>query len=318
MQEYRMKIFLSNKFKTSRLVKAVAFCLMAFVVSPAFAQQIIEIEPLFEYITAPEEMSSLQEKSDYLVEHFWDNMDFKTKNAVDQTALNHAFKVFSTPLRFSDKNKATVAVDKLIASLSKNPILMLQFTKAAEENIYGPRAEAWIDEVYEKFLDALIKNKKIQAQRKEKYAKQLFILQNSTLGSKAPSFKFTDANGKEATYFPMATPTILIFGNPTDADWRISRLRMETNAQLTQAVDKGKINILYIVPDNIDGWQSEVSNYPKGWTVGCAENLADNLDLRAKSTQYFASVWFVGSDGNIVAKNAHLESVINQALESVK
>lgn len=299
------------------ILKAVAICVPMSLSMPVFSQQVIEIEPLFEYISAPDELSSLQEKSDYLVEHFWDKMDFKTKNAVDQTALNHAFKVYSTPLRFSDKNKASVAVDKLIATLSKNPLLLLQFTKAAEENIYGPRADAWIDEVYEKFLDALIKNKKIQPARKEKYVKQQAMLQNSRLGAEAPSFKFTDINGKEATYFPMATPTILIFGNPTDADWRISRLRMETNAQLTQAVDKGKINVLFILPDKMDGWQNEVSNYPKGWTLGCGENLGEQLDLRARS-QYFASVWFVGPDRKIVSKNALLESVINQALEAVK
>lgn len=299
-------------------LKSILVCLSLGVSAPVFSQQVIEIEPLFEYIQAPEELTSLQEKSDYLVEHFWDNMDFKTKNAVDQTALNHAFKVYSTPLRFSDKNKASAAVDKLIANLSKNPLLLLQFTKAAEENIYGPRADAWIDEVYVKFLQALVKNKKIQQSRKEKYIKQLAMLENSTLGGKAPKFNFKDINGTDATYFPMATPTILIFGDPRNPDWRISRLRMETNAALTQAVDKGKVNVLFIVPDEIEGWQNEVTNYPRGWTVGCGEKLGDKLDIRAASGLYFASVWFVGPEGNIESKNAPLEAVINQALEAVK
>ena len=35
-----------------------------------FAQDIIEIQPLFEYPSAPEELATLEEKSDYLVEHF--------------------------------------------------------------------------------------------------------------------------------------------------------------------------------------------------------------------------------------------------------
>lgn len=304
--------------KITIALRSALLCLSLGVASPVFSQQVIEIEPLFEYIQAPEDLSSLQEKSDYLVEHFWDNMDFKTKDAVDQTALNHAFKVYSTPLRFSDKNKASVSVDKLIATLSKNPLLLLQFTKAAEENIFGPRADAWIDEVYEKFLQALIKNKKIPQARKDKYVKQLAMLENSTLGAKAPKFSFKDINGTEATYFPMATPTILIFGDPKNSDWRISRLRMETNTALTQAVDKGKINVLFIVPDYIEGWQNEVSNYPKGWKVGCGDKLGDILDLRAASGLYFASVWFVDSEGNIVSKNAPLDVVVNQAVEAVK
>lgn len=200
--------------------KAFAMCVAMSAGLSSSAQQYIEIEPLFEYITAPEELSSLNEKSDYLVEHFWDKMDFKTKTTVDQSALNHAFKVYATPMRFAEKEKASASVNKLIDALSKNPTLLLQFTKAAEETIYGPRSEVWIDEVYTKFLRALIKNKKIQQPRKEKYAKQLAMLEASVVGNKAPSFSFENLDGNEASYFPMTTPSILIFGNPNNTDWR--------------------------------------------------------------------------------------------------
>ena len=303
--------------KISKAVKSMALCFAMAAALPSFAQQYIEIEPLFEYISAPEELSTLNEKSDYLVEHFWDNMDFKSTNAVDQTALNHAFKVYSTPLRFAEKVKASASVDKLIVSLSKNPTLMLQFTKAAEENIYGPRSEVWIDEVYVKFLQALVKNKKIQEARKEKYVKQLAMLEASTLGNKAPTFTFENVKGGESSYFPMATPSIIIFANPTNTDWRMARLRMETNAQLTQAVDKGKINVLFIVPEKMEGWKDEVANYPQHWTMGCAEGLSEKIDVRAKSSIYFASVWFIGSDGKIALKNVPIETAVEEALKAV-
>lgn len=303
--------------KKSKIFRALALCLALAAASTSYSQQYIEIEPLFEYISAPEELSTLNEKSDYLVEHFWEKMDFKAKDAVDQTALNHAFKVYSTPLRFAEKSKASSSVDKLLETLSKNPTLLLQFTKAAEENIYGPRSEVWIDEVYIKFLQALIKNKKIQQSRKDKYVKQLAMLEASTLGNKAPTFSFENINGGESSYFPMATPSILIFANPSNTDWRLARLRMETNARLTQAVEKGKINVLFIVPDKMEGWREEVANYPQRWTLGCAENIAENLDVRAKSSIYFASVWFVDSDGKIAMKNVPIENAIDEALKAV-
>lgn len=303
--------------RLSKAVKSMALCFVMFASASSYAQGYIEIEPLFEYITAPEEITPLNEKSNYLVEHFWDNMDFKTKSTVDQTALNHAFNVYATPLRFADKEKASAAVDKLLDTLSKNPVLLLQFTKAAEENIFGPRADAWIDEVYIKFLNTLIKNKKITPQRKEKYQRQLTMIENSKIGNTAPSFSFENKNGGESTYFPMSTPSIIIFGNPVSPDWRITRLRMETNAQLTQAVDKGKLNVLFIIPDKIDNWREEVANYPQRWTVGVAENIGDKIDIRAKSDAYFASVYYVGSDGKIVMKNVPLESAVDRALEDV-
>ena len=274
------------------------------------AQEVIEIEPLFEYPSAPQELPTLEAKSDYLVEHFWDQMDFKSKSTVDQNALNDAFRVFSVPLRWASRDKAEAATEKLIQSISKNPVLLLQFTKAAEENIYGPRAEVWVDEVYLKFLNALIKNKKVSAQRKKKYEEQLKVLSNTTIGSRAPEFSFENVNGDKANYFPMATNTIIIFGNPKDTDWRITRLRMESNAALTEAISKGKVNILFIVPNKMDGWKSEVVDYSSKWTVGCGENLNKIYDLRA-----MPSVYVIGHDGKILLKNTPLGTAISKILE---
>ena len=76
-----------------KLTAIISIC--AAIASPACAsaQEIIEIDPLFQYPSAPEELSSIQDKSNYLVNHFWEPMDFKDKKAVDQNALNDAFKV---------------------------------------------------------------------------------------------------------------------------------------------------------------------------------------------------------------------------------
>lgn len=300
--------------KNIRYIIAGAFLVFSSAFFQVSAQTVIEIEPLFEYPVAPEDLTSLTDKSNYLVEHFWDAMDFKSTQPVDQNALNDAFKVFSVPLRWSDKAKADAATAKLLENISKNPILMLQFTKAAEETIYGPRAEVWIDEVYAKFLNALMKNKKIPESRKRKYEKQLSALIKSSVGSRAPEFTFVKTDGSKAKYFPMATNTIIIFGDPRDTDWRMKRLRLEANTYLTDAVDKGKINILYIVPSKFDGWEKEISSYPSSWTVGLAQDGLDSVyDMRVTP-----SVYAVGGDGNIMIKNATVEAAVNMQLDKVK
>lgn len=288
----------------------LAFSSVSFSIS---AQDVIEIEPLFEYPSAPEELPSIEEKSDYLMDHFWDAMDFKSKTTVDQNALNDAFRVFSVPLRWANRDKALVATDKLIENISKNPVLLLQFTKAAEEAIYGPRTEVWVDEVYLKFLNALLKNKKIPDQRKKKYQKQYNSLSASLVGNVAPQFTFTTTTGKESTYFPMATSTLIIFGDPTDTDWRLTRLRMESNTALSQAIEKGKINVLFIVPRDIEGWEKEVASYPSSWTVGKGVELDAIYDIRTNP-----SVYAINSEGKILCKNAPVATSIQKVLEQVK
>ena len=276
------------------------------------AQTILEIEPLFEYPIAPEELPTLTEKSNYLVEHFWDNFDFKNNSSVDQLALNDAFKVFLTPLRWSDYDKSNSAINKLIDKISGNPTLLFQFTKAAEENLYGPRAEVWSDDIYIKFINATLKNKKIPEKRKINFRKQADIIQNTKIGATAPTFSFTNKNLEKSTYFPMSTPTLLIFGNPEDTDWRIARLKTETNSILNDALDKGKLNILFIIPIEIEDWREKVSGYSSKWVIGKGENISDIYDLRA-----FPAIYVIGNDGKIIMKNISLDTAIQTALENI-
>lgn len=300
-------------YKLKNILKTSLLSMSFLIATPAFSQDAIQIAPLFEYPMAPEELQSINEKSNYLVDCFWDSMDFKTKKTVDQNALNDTFRVYSVPLRWAEKGKSLASADKLIEKVSKNPTLMIQFMKAAEECLYGPRADAWIDEIYVKFLKSFVKNKKIPDARKKRYEHQLATLEKSMLGATAPEFKFTDRNGKEATYFPMTTPTMIIFGDPSLSDWRLSRLRLESNIALSQAVDKGQVNIMFIVPVKTDNWKEETSDYSDKWTIGYAPDLDDTFDFRA-----MPSIYVIDSEGKIVMKNVTPESAVNEVLSRVK
>lgn len=278
----------------------------------AFAQEeyVIEVSPLFEYPTAPESLESIQQKSDWLMAHFWDNFDFKSKSTVDQSALNHAFSTYVVPMRFASEKEALASTARLIEKLSKNPTLLIQFTKAAEEALYGPRASYWIDDVYIEYLRALTKNKKIPAARKIRYAEQLKILTSTHVGESAPQFSFTDLYGNEGVYRPMSTFTIIEFGDPDCDDCRHSRLKMEVNARLSALVDQGKVNILFIIPDADESWTVGVADYPGKWTVAASFDAADIYDLRLSPSFYI-----IGSNGKILKKNISVQEAIDTTLE---
>lgn len=273
---------------------------------------VIVVEPLFEYPSAPESIEGLTEKSNYLMEHFWDPMDFKTKGAVDQNALNDAFSVYTVPLQWANKDLADKSVDKLISNLQKNPTLLYQFTKAAETNLYSDRARIWIDEVYVKFLDALIKNKKISKPRKLRYELQLNQLRNTMVGSTAPSFDFTNPVGNTETFRP-GLLTVIEFGDPTCDECRHAKLKMDTDVKFSDLVDKGLVNVLFIIPYPETGWQTMLADYPKKWHVGASEAVADIYDLRNTP-----SIYVIGTDGKIIAKNVTVARAMQLAADSVK
>lgn len=302
-----------NKKKIYKKIAASFICMSVFGINCGNAQNVIEVAPLFEYPVAPEELPDMYEKSNYLVEHFWDKMDLKSKQAVDQNALNHAFHVYSVAMRFADRNICVVSNQKLVNTLSKNPTLLLQFTKAAEENIYGMRADFWIDEIYIQYLKALLSSKKVSPSRKQRYEKQLVALENTSENSIAPKFSFENRNGSTTNYFPMSTPTMIIFGNPWDTDWRMARLGMESDLSLVSYLDKGKINILFILPEFRENWQAQVNNYSDKWIVGFAENVDKIYDIRVSP-----AIYVIGSDGKIISKNTSLQTAVHNLLQQIK
>lgn len=269
--------------------------------------------PLFEYPTAPEDISDFTAKCDWLADNFWKPFDFKNNEAVDQGKLNQAFQVYATTIQYADKDKVTLAVDKLMKNLQKNPMLLYQFTKAAEETIYGPRAEIWIDELYARILTSALMNKKFPKTKRARYELQLKQLNGTMVGKRPAEFEFVRSNGEPAKYFPMSTPTIIIFGDPDCNDCRIGKLRMQSNVSFSKAVANGKLNVLFIIPDPEDGWQSKVNDFPKNWSVGASDTVSEIYDMRE-----IPEVYVIGSDGNIVEKHVGVLKAMQTAMSLIE
>lgn len=277
-----------------------------------FDRGVMYVTPLFEYPVAPDNIESFSGKCDWLAENFWKSLNVKSKDAVDQIKLNHAFSTYATTCQYATKEKVSIAIDKLMKSIQKNPSLLLQFTKAAEESIYGPRAEVWIDELYVKILRNALASKKFPKSRKPRYEYQLKILEGSMIGSTPATFDFKRPNGDAAKYFPMTTPTIIIFGDPDCDDCRRSRLRMETNVAFTKAISDGKLNVLYIIPDPTDGWEKKVNGFPRNWTIGASETVADLYDMRQSP-----EIYVIDANGKIVEKHIDTLRAMEKSLSLI-
>lgn len=270
---------------------------------------VLYIEPLFEYPVAPEEISEFREKCNWLAENFWNPLDIKSKETVDQAKLNHAFKVYATTVQYADMDKVIASIDRLMKSIQKNPTLLFQITKAAEETIYGPRAEFWIDELYTRILSAALANNKFPKAKRERYESQLKKLESSMIGNAPAKFDFVRPNGDAAQFFPMTTPTIIIFGDPDCDSCRMGKLRMQSNVTFSKAVADGKVNILFIIPDPDDDWQSKVADFPRNWSVGASDSVADIYDIRD-----IPEVYVIGADGKVLRKHIGILNAMAEVL----
>lgn len=272
---------------------------------------VTEVKALFEYPVVPDNLKSLTERTDYLLLHFWEPMDLNKKGAVDQTALYHAFNVYASAMPYADRDVVQKSVDELLKKLKKNPVLLLQFTKAAEENLYGNRANYWIDEVYVKFLDAITACKKLDKSRKAVYEDQRRRLHNSMPGEPLKSFDYETLDGTKCQYKPTAAVNVIEFGTPDCDDCNNARILMEVDLKFSKLMENGTASMAFILDEeDSDGAnRNRMRSFPENWTLGYAPDIADEIDLRSTPSFYV-----LDAEGKIVGKNLDAKQAINVAL----
>lgn len=265
----------------------------------------VTIPALFEYPVAPDNLPDIKSRGNWLMQNFWGSFDF-SQPSVSQAALDHAFNVFVSPLRWADPDVAETAIDNLVKTLQKHPPMLFQFTKAAEHNLYTDRAEMWVDGAYLKFVDALLANKKISDIRKARYKAQKAQLSTSLIGGKMPPFSYVTPSGKEQK-LEFTTPfTVIEFGDPFCTECAMYKVNLESFPELNRMIADGQLSIYYIVPDaeSVDGWERQLAVYPSAWYRGAGKGLDEIYDMRQTP-----SVYLLGADGTIIDKYISSEAL---------
>lgn len=260
------------------------------------------IPPLFEYVTAPEDLPDLKSRTNYLMDHFWDPFDTKEKGVVDQNALNHAFGVYINAMMYADDKKVSESVKNLIKRLKGNPVLSLQFAKAAEETLYGPRADFWADDIYVQFLQNLIDNKKVDAGKKKRYIAQLNLLKSTAVGAKIPDLKLLTQEKTITHLNPTKDFSLIGFINTDCDDCRYSNAKLDISGIINDMIEDQQLDVILISTDT----DVEKGNLPEKWRLLTSENASEIMDLR-----FFPDFYIIDRNGVIQAKNLDVDRAID-------
>lgn len=265
------------------------------------------IPPLFEYVMAPDDLPDLRSRTDYLMEHFWDPFDFKKTNIVDQNALNHAFWVYTQAMPYASEKKVDESVKNLIKKIRNNPGLSYQFAKAAEENLYGPRAELWGDAVFIEFLQNVVDNRKVRESQKKHFRDQLELLRRTAAGSPLPELSVTDLAGNSVKLIPGKEFTLVEFTTPANEDGPYSNLKLDISGVVNDLIEDGRLEVDIIVIDD----KAPEGALPDKWNIFYSPEAASGMDLRINP-----SFFVIGKDKKIVGKNLPVDDAI-QLLEAL-
>lgn len=261
------------------------FLLTILFASPARAQQ---QEHPFLYPVPPENLETLQERTSYLVEHFWERCNMKSIFSSLKN-FDRAFEDYISFTPYADSTVVFNSVDRLIKEVKKNPTNMATLARTARAKLYSDSAEIRWDALYLPFAKAAAATSGISKAERAMYELEASQLENSRPGVPIPDFTMTLADGSHLDMKDVKGNYILIFfDDPDDFENMLARARLSTDYSLNDLIGRGQVTVISLYPGAADDqWRSRTESYPSNWIVAASDQTERLFDRRVKPTFYY-------------------------------
>ncbi len=263
----------------------------------------------FPYPQVPDSLTTLQQRTDFLIINFWKGADMK-KVLNDTAMLNRAFADYTSFMPYASPDSVKKSVNALMAQYKNDAKSTLKLVQRAEKEMYGPDPSIIANEPYMLFTRALFTNKKINQKEKEKYLSHVKMINSSQVGSSILPLRYTTRyNAVHEVQEQQGEYKVLYFYAPDDTDVPMNHLRLKADAainSLSKAVRLKMIDIMVGKPS--DEWKQSVSDFPYEWEAGTSETIGDNIDVRI-----LPAIYLLDTDNKIIARNMSIDSILQIA-----
>lgn len=287
---------------------ALTFCcmLMALMSVSALAQEAGD-KP-FQYPEIPESKGTLSERCNYFVYHFWERCNlprtFTNKKDVDQ-AMNDWIAL----MPYATSDTVHLAIDSFLSDLaSTGGDNVLLAAKTAEKYVYTDSAEIYSEELYLPFAKAVTNHKKIGKADKARFQAQVQILENSSLGAKAPAFEYVDVDGVKKSFADViASRIIILFSDPDCIDCMMTRTRLSADYNTNQLIERGLVKVVCIYPGKpTKEWKEAAASYPKNWIVGASEDIDQWFEIPQTP-----DIYYLDGKHKILGKHTPIDNLLS-------
>lgn len=262
---------------------------------------------LFPYPTVPDSRTTLTERADYFVTHFWDRANIKQSFST-LSKLNKAFGDWAELMPYSTADTVHAAIDKYIAAVVKTGgDNTLEMGKIAHNWFACDTAQYSSEELYLPFCRAVAQHKKIPSAERARFQAETKILENSSIGKRVADFQFITPQGEKKNLYGEVAPNIILFFNDPDCmDCIMAKTRFSADYHVNSLIDKGLLKIISIYPGEAsDEWRGQASRYPENWTVGAADGIDEFFNL-----EEMPSIYYLTSRHRVKAKNLIVDNLL--------
>lgn len=262
----------------------------------------------------PDEVPLGRPRANYLIEHFWDAMPWKSAASMP-VKMESSLRTFAELLPHAAADTVFASIDKLLKNAVKKPDCFKALMPMAEATFHADTAMLPSDDVYLPFARAAAKFKKFSKEERERYASQAQVIESSAVGKHLPSVQITRRDGSTVALndtSSQAQSYVIIIETPESG--RFDRVRFAANIAASQLVAAGLLKPVLIYADEApEQWWSSTETLPSQWVTGQFPDADRYFDLRVEPAIYMA-------DGQmtVAAKWMPMDGLINNCEQLIQ
>lgn len=251
------------------------------------------------------------ERASYLIEHYWDCMEFTdTLCSRNRDFMEQQFVNFVDLFPLAGPDARVRAADNLMERAGADSTAFMLLADIAERYLYDPNSPMQNEEYCILFLEAVVRSPIPGEYGRLRPEYLLRCARKNRPGMSAADFGYLDRAGRRRTLYTTGAdaPLLLLFYDPDCSHCREIMRDIADDVLLNEAVRENRLTILAIYSDgDREVWNESRNDLPSGWIVGFdTEGIQERglYVLRAMPTLYLL-------DGahRVVLKDASPEAV---------
>ena len=262
---------------------------------------------LIEMPEVPSNLTTPEERASFLVEHFWDKMDFRdTARSHDRASMEQNFVNYVSFMGYvPDSVVIGEGFSQLLKKASVDEKAYSILLETVDQYLDDPNSPMLSEELYIIYLNSLLKFGKVSEDARIKKEYRLQQAMKNRIGTQATDFRFTKADGSKSSLYqslPSSGNLLLIFFNPECDHCDEILAKLVKDKELAGSVAAGEIKVLAIYPGvKESAWRDKIKTFPKAWEAGIDDGVIDDGELYYLPAM--PTIYMLDSSGKIVGKD---------------
>ncbi|MCD8304478.1 MAG: DUF5106 domain-containing protein [Prevotellaceae bacterium] len=252
----------------------------------------------------PSELTQPHERAAFIMEHFWDALDFSdTTLGTDSMFVELNFVNFLSLFPHATVEAGEHSMGYLLERAAPNPPFLHLLADYAEKYLGDAGSPMRNEELFILFLEQYLSIGSVTETERLRPESLLSTAKKNRQGTQAADFSYVTREGDKASlYENTAAMLLLVFYDPACPHCSETLDELDKNPLLGKMIEEGSLSVLAVYTEgNQELWDETKMSMPEKWTVGI--DASEIVDKAIYDLPAMPVIYLLGSDKTVLLKD---------------